>query len=197
MENSIAVQLHQKAMDLYDFSKIFKAKGYPDYYYEGNLELAFLLDKEAALRIQVESNEQQRKCNYPRSAGWLAYKSGKYLEAKQLAILGLSHEKTITGYEKQKLEDLLVATNKKLKEQGLVEEKVTPLFSVIAVVASANIDERYLQIRKVGDKNYQIVKVATDDFINIARLFLGETVEIKVQKTAEGEMVLKDIKRAA
>ena len=197
MENSIAVQLHQKAMDLYDFGKIFKAKGYPEYYYEGNLELAFLLDKEAALRIQVESDEQTRQCVYPRSAGWLAFKSGKYLEAKQLALLGLSHNKIISGYEQQKLLDLLAATEKKLKESAFVEEEVTPLLSLIAVVASANIDERNLQIRKIGDKDYQIVKIATEDFINIARLFLGETVEIKVQKTESGEMVLKDIKRAA
>ena len=38
--NNTARQYHQVAMDLYDFGKIYKAKGQPKYF-QGNLELAF------------------------------------------------------------------------------------------------------------------------------------------------------------
>ncbi len=52
MENNIAAALHQNDMDLYDFGKIRKAKGYPISDYQNSLEMAFILDLEAALLIQ-------------------------------------------------------------------------------------------------------------------------------------------------
>lgn len=195
MENNIAVALHQEAMDLYDFGKIGKAKGGSEAAYLESIKKAFILDLEAALLIQNVAGEEIRHAAYPRSAGWLAYKCNKYLEAKQLALLGLSHKETLDDYETSKLEDLLKAATKKIKALHLKEE--TKENSTFAIVTSADIDTKYLQIRPLGDKNYQKVKVDADRIIQIARLFLGQTVKIEMKKDKEGQMVLQDIRRAA
>jgi len=196
MKNNLAVKLHQIAMDLYDFGRIFKAKGTPDIY-DINLDLALKLDEEAATLIQADSSEPYRLAAYPRSAGGLAYKSGKYLEARQFAELGLSHKGKVVDYEIQKLQELLAATNKKIEELSADPTNKELLSPILAVVASANIDEEFLQIRLVGEDRYQVVKVAANDIIQTARLFLGETVNIEVKKNEQGEMVLKDIRLAA
>ena len=195
MENNIAVALHQEAMDLYDFGKIKKAKGGSEEAYLQDMKKAFILDLEAALLIQNVAGEEQRHAAYPRSAGWLAYKCGRFLEAKQLALLGLSHKTNIDNYEILKLEDLLIATNKKIKELDLKEEVFNN--STFAVVTSADIDTKILQIRPIGHQSYQQIKVAADRIIQIARLFLGQTVEIDLKKDKQGQMTLHNIRRAA
>lgn len=196
MKNNIATKLHQIAMDLYDFGKIYKAKGIPEIY-DINLSLALQLDEEAAVLIQKDPSDPYRLAAYPRSAGWLAYKSGKYVEAKQLAELGLSHKGQVFDYEIQKLEELLAASNKKIKETAPTLAKKEHASSILAVVASANIDEEFLQIRPVGAINYTTIKVAAEDIVQTARLFLGETVEIEVKENEKGERVLTSIRRAA
>jgi len=196
MKNNLAVKLHQIAMDLYDFGRIFKAKGTPDIY-DINLDLALKLDKEAATLIQEDSSEPYRLAAYPRSAGWLAFKSGKYLEAKQFAELGLSHKGKGLDYEIQKLEELLAATTTKIEELSTDSTNKELHSPIVAVVASANVDGEFLQIRLVGEEKYQVVKVAANDIIQTARLFLGETVKIEVKENEQGEMVLKDIRLAA
>jgi len=196
MKDNIAVKLHQIAMDLYDFGKIFRAKGVSDIY-DVNLSLALKLDEEAAILVQEDQSEPNRLAAYPRSAGWLAYKSEKYLEAKQLAELGLRHKGKVFDYEIQKLEELLTAANKKIHELSINPEKKESFSSFLAVVASANIDEEVLQIRRVGEANYRMVKVAAEDIIQTARLFLGETVEIEIKENELGESILSNIRKAA
>jgi len=194
MENNIAVALHQEAMDLYDFGKIKKAKGGTEAAYLQNVQKAFILDLEAALLIQNIKGEEIRQSAYPRSAGWLAYKCGKYMEARELAQLGLSHISTISNYEKEKLNDLIKAVDKKLAIIAPLKDNTN---AVLAIVSSADIDTEILQIRRLGDKKYQKVKVAADRIIQIARLFIGQTVEIQVKKDPQGQMILQDIRRAA
>lgn len=193
--NNTAREFHQKAMDLYDFGKIFKAKGYPENYYEGNLSMAYILDKEAALKIQSEETDVLWKAVYPYSAGWLAFKSGNFLEAKQLVLLGLSHRGRVNDYEIGRLEKLLKEINEKITILNITERVIKN--SILAVVFSANIDEHSLQIRKIGDKKQQIVQVDADKIIQIARLYLGETVEIELIENEQGQMTLQNIRRAA
>ena len=107
----------------------------------------------------------------------MAYKCGRYIEARQLAQLGLSHTATISDYEKEKLNDLIKAIDKKLESITPVEDK-NNINAVLAIVSAANIDTKILQIRSIGDKTYQNIKVEADRFTQIARLFIGETVEI-------------------
>ena len=83
MENNIAIALHQEAMDLYDFGKIKKAKGGSEAAYLQDMQKAFILDFQAALLIQNVVGEEIRYAAYPRSAGWLAYKCGRFIEARQ------------------------------------------------------------------------------------------------------------------
>jgi len=196
METHIAVALHQTAMDLYDLGKIEKAKGGSEAAYLQNIQMAFLLDFQAAMQIQYVKGASIRQFSYPRSAGWLAYKCSRYIEARQLAQLGLSHTATISVYEKEKLNDLIKAIDKKT-------ENITPVKSrnkvntVLAIVSAANTKTKILQIRSIDDKTYQNIKVAANRFTQIARLFLGETVEIKLEKNNQGQMMLQDIRRAA
>jgi len=193
--NKTARDFHQQAMDLYDFGKIFKAKGYPDYYYEGNLSMAYNLDKEAAIRIQSETTDILWKAVYPYSAALLAFKSAKYLEAKQLVLLGLSHRGKVNDYEIGRLEKLLVKINEKITLLNLEEVAINN--SILAVVFSANLDEKSLQIRPIGRKGNQIIQVAADKITQIARLYLGETVEIELKENEKGQKILQNIRRAA
>jgi len=193
--NSIARTYHQVAMDLYDFGKIYKAKGQPQYF-KGNLELAFLLDKEAAHRVQQEEVDVLWKAVYPRSAGWLALDRGKYDEAKQLAELGLQHKAFISDFEIEKLKDLLKKAKGKLEltsPQIVSEHKSSP---ILAIVSATNI-EQYLKLLQTKNDTFQLVKIAPEDSLKIARSFLGDMVEIEVRTNEDGSFVLKDIRKAA
>lgn len=193
--NNIARQYHQVAMDLYDFGKIYKAKGQPKYY-KGNLELAFLLDKEAAIKVQSESTEVLWKAVYPRSAGWLALQCGKYAEAQQLAELGLSHQTHISDYEVEKLSELLQKANKKLKENPHKSTKVQSPNSILAIASATNIDQ-YLRIEQFKNNTTQFLKIIPADSLQITRSFLGDMVEIEIKTGEDGELILKNIRKAA
>jgi len=193
--NDTARDFHQKAMDLYDFGKIFKAKGYPDYYYESNLSMAYAMDKEAAIRVQSETTDTLWKAVYPYSAAWLAFKSAKYLEAKQFVELGLRHKGKVNDYEIGRLEKLLTEINEKISTLDIPEKIVEN--HILAFVFSANIYEQSLQIQQVGQADNQIIQVAADKIRQIARIYIGETVEIQFKKDQQGQMILQDIRRAA
>lgn len=193
--NNLAEELHKIAMDMSTLGGIYKAKGLP-FIYEDYLEFAFLIDKKAAILIQESSQNNFERAAYPRSAGWLAYKNGKFQEAKTLAELGLSHKDNIDGYEVAKLEELLAAADLQLEELAL-NGVSTKIQRFQGVVASANVDEQHLKIRQNGKKKYRLVKVASDKILDIARLFIGEMVEIAAQKDEKGSFILQDIRRAA
>lgn len=195
--SSTARDLHQKAMDLYDFGRIYRAKGYSDHYYTSNLALAYMLDREAALKIQTETTDIFWKAAYARSAGWLAYKSEKYLEAKEFAELGLSHRDAIGGYETLKLEELLAAANKKIKELKVKTKKIDFSTGILGKITSANVEELSLQVRALKGGKTLLVQVEPEKIIWIARLYLGDTVEIALEKDEQGKMILQDIRRAA
>jgi len=193
--NNIARQYHQVAMDLYDFGKIYKAKGQPKYY-QGNLELAFLLDKEAAIRVQSETTEVLWKAVYPRSAGWLALQCGKYVEAKELAKLGLNHQTHISDYEVEKLTALLFKATEKLEEKTTKSTKKQAPTSILAIASATNIDQ-YLKIRQSNDNTAQLLQIIPEDSLHITRSFLGDMVEIEIKTGKDGELILKNIRKAA
>lgn len=194
--NNIARQYHQVAMDLYDFGKIYKAKGQPKYY-QGNLELAYLLDKEAAVKVQSETTEVLWKAVYPRSAGRLALQCGKYIEAKELAELGLNHQAGISDYEVEKLEKLLEKVNEKLKDSSNSNEKKSSTSILAIAIASASNIDQYLKIRQFKNNAAQLLKIIPEDSLHITRSFLGDMVEIEIKTGKNGELILKNIRKAA
>ena len=192
--NNLAEELHKIAMDLSTLGSIYKAKGLP-YVYDDYLEFAFLIDKKAAILIQESEENGFERAAYPRSAAWLAYKNGKYADAKALAELGLTHRDSVSGYEVTKLEELLSTVNSKITESSLKDEKNEAIQHFHGVVASANVDEQHLKIRQSDKKKYKLVKVASDKILDIARLFIGETVEVAAQKDESGSFILQHIQR--
>ena len=194
--NDIAVELHRMAMELSSLGGISKAKGLPKLHHD-YLSVAYQLDRQAAFRIQNNKKEIQRQASYPRSAGWLAFKNAKYIEAKELAELGLQHEKYTDDYEVSKLKELLQAANEKIKELGLKAPQKEYNLQLSGIVTSANLDKRELRIRPNGDKQYETVQVAEEKILDIARLYIGELVEIEAQKDENGLIFLGKIKRAA
>ena len=193
--NSIARKYHQVAMDLYDFGKIYKAKGNPKYY-QGNLQLAYLLDKQAAISVQSEAVDVLWQAVYPRSASWLAYECGKYIEAKELAELGLKHKKNISDYEIMQLQNLLEKAKKEIEKGNSQKEKELVPNSILAIASAANIDQ-YLQIRQIKTDQNSLVKIASEDSLQLTKSFLGDMVEIEIKANENGELTLKDIRRAA
>lgn len=100
----IANKIHDLAMELADAAAdIAKTKGQVGLSLQ-NLSQAYLLERAAALRLQIESDENEWKYLFLKSAGWLAYQLGYYEEALQLVDLGLSGQPK--GLAAHRLEEL-------------------------------------------------------------------------------------------
>ena len=81
--------LHDQAMEFVDEAQLAKM--------EGNLEAskafldkAFLLEKEAALTIPVDKASEFSRHLYLRSAAYLAFETGHFLDAIQFTKIGLA-----------------------------------------------------------------------------------------------------------
>jgi hypothetical protein len=189
--NTIHV-LHNAAMEFYDLAKIAKAKG-KSKVYEDYLQKAYVLDKEAALKMQSEPDESNWKYIFARSAGWLAFHCGNYEEARIFAELGLSGNPPVQ--EKSQLTALLEALSEIENPSLLPDEKGD--LHISGILASANLDDGEIKIRENGKKKYRTISVSKEFIQNIARFYLGELVEIEASEAEGNRIILKHIKRAA
>jgi len=85
--------LHETAMEFVDFADRAKNKGDMSTYTD-LINKAYLLEKEAALKMFYSGNEKNRfwKFILLRSAGWLALQAGNQEQAAYFAKLGLNNQ---------------------------------------------------------------------------------------------------------
>ena len=81
--------LHDASLDMVIEANKAKAKGDNDLY-EQFLQKAFALEKEAALKVQFDKNDEFWRFVLIRSAAWLAFNCGKYEDAIALIKFGRS-----------------------------------------------------------------------------------------------------------
>lgn len=188
-------ELHKAAMEFEDLGKIYKIKGDPTYFSD-YMMLAFILDREAAWGIQNSEETNIRKVLYPRSAGWLAYKIGRFEEAIEMANLGLKNKDLVDGYEISKIEDLLekakIGLKNRTKNTTNESEKIT--FSGSFIIANFKENKIAVESSETG-KSYEI-SVPSKIINDIARFFSGAKVLVVAAKN-DGEMILEDIRSAA
>jgi len=112
--------LHDTAMEFNDLGKMAGIKG--DTSKQTNyFKIAYLLEKEAALRYYAQKDNTLWRFGLLRSAGWLALQNGAYKEAQQLATLGLTGK--VDSHSKEELEELMKAVQQKIKIEQ--KEKTT------------------------------------------------------------------------
>lgn len=184
--------IHEAAMEYYDLAKRAKSKG-DKIAWQEHIEKAYVLEKEAALTMPEQAHNYMWRYILLRSAAWLAFQSGFYKEAARLIELGLNgHPPSIEKNKLLALAQKLPQTSKiKATEIG-VAKKISGLLASVDLL-TGNI---YISQPGSGKISYSI-KVADEKIREIARLFIGDMVQILVSENREGNQYLEDIKRAA
>lgn len=190
---NISKILHDSATQYFDMAKIAKIKSGDIKTHDEYLNRAYFLEKEAALKM--ESNDENNYWQYMliRSAAWLAFKCKKYEDALNLAKWGLHSNPP--EYERQKLEELWKELKKHLSKMPKMPDTKTRFYGILS---SADIDDGKIKIRKEenGREEYQIIFVSKD-LIQKVGSYLGIAVEVDTQENEKGVFVLQNIKPAA
>ncbi len=180
-------------MDFYDFAKRAKIKGDHQAWKE-HMEKAYILEKEAALTMPEEQQNFMWRYILLRSAGWLAFQCGLYQEASNLVELGLNGNPPTV--EKHKLEDLLndiqQKNNELLKISSIKTENIISGF-----LASVDLIKNTIYIRQLSTDQPIYIIVPKEKIREIARLFIGDIVQIGIRENEDGVKHLENIKRAA
>ncbi|MEM9887683.1 MAG: hypothetical protein AAF849_17440 [Bacteroidota bacterium] len=107
---SITKIMHDMAMEFYDQAKLSKIKG-KDEAYQQLIKKAYLLEREAALKMPLEEADNYWQYMLIRSAAHLAYQCGEQEQALQLVYWGLAGNPPV--YEKNHLKHLLEQLNER------------------------------------------------------------------------------------
>lgn len=190
-------QIHNMAMELSDMAKVKSAKDGQSEYFKHYLAAAYDLELYAAMKIKEVKNEQDRhwKATLLRSAGWIAYQLDDFYQAQQLAILGLQI-KTDPRLKKQ-LQQLLEQANEKLAIGQSPHQFLNEEVYIIGLCSAANLETKVIGIKSLEGVNYYSVSVPDNQIQQVAQLFLGKKVAIKVTKDDSGLLLLEDIRWAA
>lgn len=183
--------LHDTAMDFYDLAKIAKAKGNIQTHDE-YMEKALVIEKEAALKLPENTNEDFWPYAYLRSAAWMAFHLKQYDEAKSLTQLAFSGNPS--AFEKERLNEILQAIEPLSKATTSNNIENNTYQTLTGFLISIDISQKQLvvQISDTEYKNFTLPKQ-----VHIAPFLLGHMVTIQLIQTEAGNPVIKDIRLAA
>lgn len=187
MNNAIQ-QIHNTAMDLADIAHIKKVKE-GEAVYRQYLTAAYELELYAVSKMEEnnDENDQLWKAILLKSASWLAYKCGYVEQAKRLVDKGLTIQ--TDNYITHKLNDLKNTIEEDLKTKQNNNHQILHGF-----LTAANIIKNQITIQ---ENNQSIILYVPENTIKqVARLFLGTTVEIEAS-FSDGKVILEDIRPAA
>lgn len=191
---SIVKILHESAMQYMDIADKSKITNDLDNYKE-YLNKAFVLEKEAALKVPLEKENSYWQYMLIRSAGWLAYECGRYEEAYNLTSWGLAG--TPSSYEKKSLEKLYYKLEPKikhsLKEQNQKSNKNT--LHLYGMLASADVEQGEIKVKEYEKPVYHILLATKDLIQKTARHLIGEVVKIDAISDKDGKMTIEYIGR--
>jgi hypothetical protein len=186
--NEAIQQIHNTAMDLSDLARVKKVKE-GEAVYRQYLTAAYELELYAVSKIEEnnDTNDQLWRAILLKSAGWLAYKHGYLEQAKRLADKGLSIKTNRYVLDK-------ISALKTTIEQDLKTQLPNNHHTYYGFLTAANILTNQITLQE----NNQVLTLNVPENImkQIARLFLGTTVEIEATET-NGKVVLEAIRPAA
>jgi hypothetical protein len=183
--------IHEAAMEYYDMANIAKNKGKLNVYQE-HLQKAYVLEKEAALTMPEQPHNFMWRYILLRSAGWLAFHCGNFEEANNLAQVGLAGNPP--EQERSEFEKLSAAALEKTVPE-IAQTVKEDFWKFSGYLASA--DMLLGQIVVKGNDQFYTFDVSKEEIRALARLYLGDIVQIKASKNQAGGNVLLGIIRAA
>lgn len=191
----IANMIHNLAMEAADFANIARMKGNNTEALK-QLQLAYTLDKDAALRLQTESDENEWKFIYLSSAGWLAYQLNIFEEAIPLVELGLASK--AKGIALDRLLELKDALKEKVgSEYNAILKGQNGTQLLFGVLASADMEQEEVKIQEIGKTQYRKIYASKDLIQKSARYLIGESVQMNTKIDEKKGWVLQNIRRAA
>lgn len=191
---SIIKILHDTAMDFYDQAKFSKIKG-DEAEHDNLLKKAFLLEREAALKMPMEEADNYWQYMLIRSASSLAFQCKEYEQALQLVYWGLAGEPP--AFEKSHLENLLKELEPHTPQAQKTGQPIAKPLQLYGFLSSADMDTGHIKIRTVENDEYQIIKISKSVIQKTARYLIGEVVQINGRTAEDGGIVVEEIRRAA
>lgn len=189
----IAEMLHESAMEASDLADIARIKKKPDEQIR-HLKRAYTLEREAALKLQIEPDENFWKYIFLKSAGWMAYELGLYEEAIQLTELGLAGN--ATGVALYRLQELKKALEEKLGEEFEAKRDTLILKNQLyGVLTCADLEQEEVKLKESGETKYRIIKTSKELIQTVARYLIGEFVEINAEINENGMLLASQIRR--
>ena len=181
--------LHDTAMDFYDLANIAKAKGNLQTHKE-YMEKALVIEKEAALKLPENADEDFWPYAYLRSAAWMAFHLNQFDEANSLIQLALSGNPS--SFEKGRLNEILKAIEPLYNSSKSNEVKTYQTLTGFLISIDLSQQQLVVQISSTEYKNLILPKQ-----LHIAPFLLGHMVTIQLVQEEIGNPVIKDIRLAA
>ncbi len=175
--------LHDKAMEFVDEAQLAKMEGNIEAY-EAFLEKAFMLEKEAALKTPTGDETKLTRYLYLRSAAYLAFDTGRSLDAIQLTLMGLSGAPP--AYVAQQLKDL----------KAKLQLKNTP-FQLVGLFIQADAKDNMITVVDESSQQIYLIQVPNEKIRDVVRNYWSARVAIQAKMTSKGSILLEKISAAA
>jgi len=188
MKNS--KDLHKKAMEFADAAEVGKLKGMPSKSIKANFYQAYLLEKEAALKMPLNQKNPIPRPYLIRSAAALAYRASAFLEAEKMVALGLSENPPT-----EVIEQLAEITNLIKKSQSSISENKA--INLKGKLLAADENEFEIKIQSMDKEEYYSIFVPANILKGIVRTYFSETVNVQAVSSPSGFIKLEDISLAA
>lgn len=182
--------LHKKAMEFADSAEVGKLKGMSPQAIKENFYQAYLLEKEAALKMSTNQNNPIPRSYLLRSAAALAYRAAAFLEAEKMIALGLSENPPLEVI--QQLEEL---TNLIKKSQSSIAENKA--INLKGKLLAADEKEFEIKIQSIDEEEYYSIFVPANILKGIVRKYFAEMVNVQAVSSPSGFIKLEDISLAA
>lgn len=185
---SITKIMHDMAMEFYDQAKLSKIKG-KDEAYQQLLKKAYLIEREAALKMPLEEADNYWQYMLIRSAAHLAYQCGEQEQALQLVYWGLAGNPPV--YEKNHLEYLLEQlemTTFMLSKSDATQK------TLYGILSAADLDQEQITVRGIEKEQVRVLKISKAIIQKTARHLIGELIRVEGKILNDGAMMVEQIR---
>jgi len=190
--------LHETAMEYVDFADRAKHRG-GNTTYQSLIEKAYLLEKEAALKMLYKAHNTSWRFLLLKSAGWLALQAGKAKEAAYLANLGLKNQPpaNMQPYFQESLSEL--QTPKAQSDSSKITIPNADEFSIHikGILIHANAEQQEIYLHNSENQETYLIHVPSDLINDIVKSFWSSLVIVEGKTNPLGVITLENIHMAA
>ena len=191
--------LHETAMEYVDFADRAKRRG-DTTAYQSLIEKAYLLEKEAALKMLYRDHTTSWQFLLLKSAGWLALQAGKTKEAVYLANLGLKNQPpaNIQPYFQELLKALQTANNQGDTAKTTIPN-TTEEFSIHikGILTHANAKQQEIYLLNPENQETYLIHVPAELINDIVKSYWSSLVIVEGKTNPLGIITLEKIQMAA